>query len=268
MHDRLRARDEALAQGTVRNRRRLKEVPQETQRNDYYTLQSDKLLRQFDKFLTRSRPLLAERYGEEVAAEMHREMLTEYERLIPQTPYIGGKKNPLTDNLVQSGWALALYRVVCRRGSTLEEAGELIHLAVQARIDRIPAFLRPWLGMLTFGKRYHRRMQEAARRSQARQYPGDWVWEVIEGDGKTFDLGMDFTECGIVKLLHAQGADELGPYLCNLDYVTMGGMGIGLRRTMTLAWGCKKCDFRLIKGGETPPAWPPRFVERRCGNAV
>jgi hypothetical protein len=233
---------------------------------DYYTSQSRKLLRQLDKFMARSRPILINRCGKEAATAIHQETLDEYERLIPQLPYIGGRKNLLTDNLVQSAWALALYRVLQRRGWALEEIGELIHCSLEANLNRIPTFLRHWMGKLPFTRWYRRRQQRSALHSQDREYPGDWVYEFVEDDGETFDLGMDFTECGIVKFFHAQGADELTPYLCNLDYVTYEAMGVGLRRTMTLAWGCEKCDFRYVKGGEVPAAWPPRFVERHCGD--
>jgi len=68
---------------------------------------------------------------------------------------------------------------------------------------------------------------------------------------------MDYTECGIVKFLHSQGADEFTPYLCLTDYALFGALGIEPKRTMTLAGGCKKCDFRL-KTGDAQPA--PHFV--------
>jgi hypothetical protein len=160
---------------------------------------------------------------------------------------------------------LALYRVVQRRGGTVEEAGGVIYRAAEAMFNRYPAFVRHLMGKLVFSKWRVRKMQQAARCSQRREYPGDWVGEVIEGDGETFDWGMDYTECGIVKFIHAQGADELMPYLCNLDYVIFRALGLGLKRTKTLGWGCDRCDFRIIKRGETPPAWPPTFPERDCG---
>jgi hypothetical protein len=108
-------------------------------------------------------------------------------------------------------------------------------------------------------------MKQRAQISQQRRYPGDWVFEVIEGDGQTFDVGMDYTECGIEKFMRRQGAANLTPYLCNLDYVTFGATGLGLVRTKTLGWGCDCCDFRIRRKGAVPPAWPPRFVERTCG---
>jgi hypothetical protein len=85
------------------------------------------LLKQLDKFLTQLRTLLVERYGEVKAATMHRETLDEYERLIPDLPYIG-RGNLFTGNLVQSAWALALYRVIRRHGGAVEEASEVIRM--------------------------------------------------------------------------------------------------------------------------------------------
>lgn len=79
----------------------------------------------------------------------------------------------------------------------------------------------------------------------------------VEGDGQTFDWGADYIECGIVKFIHSQGADELTPWLCRVDYATFGALGIGFKRTMTLAEGYEKCDFRFKKGFETPSGWPP-----------
>jgi hypothetical protein len=87
------------------------------------------------------------------------------------------------------------------------------------------------------------------------------VREHVEGDGVRFEWGMDYTECGIVKFLHSQGADEFTPYLCLTDYALFGALGIELKRTMTLAEGCEKCDFRFRKG-ESPSGWPPPWLKK------
>lgn len=91
------------------------------------------------------------------------------------------------------------------------------------------------------------------------------MFEFVEGDGETFDFGIDFTECAYQKFLHAQGADELTPYGCDCDYAIAEVMGYELRRTKTLAWGCDRCDFRIYLDGETSAPWPPSFVEQTCG---
>ena len=227
--------------------------------------QMEKLVGKFDRLLERSGSALVDRFGEETAAVMRGEMLDEYRRLIPEVPYIGGRWKIYSDALVLAPWALAVYRVEVRHGGSLEDAGELIHRITRAQMERIPKVLRHWIGRQRFGRLRRRNVERAARRSQARRYPGDFVFERIDGDGKTFDFGIDIVECGIVKYLHAQGAEELCPYLCDLDYVKFEAMGIGLRRTKTLAWGCDRCDFRLSKQGVTSAPWPPEFVERTCG---
>jgi hypothetical protein len=227
--------------------------------------QTEKLVGKFDRFLKRSGGALIDRFGEQTAAVMRGEMLDEYRRLIPEVPYIGGRRNIYSENLALAPRSLAIYRVVVRHGGTLEDTGELLHRMVKAQMERIPKVLRHWVGRQRFGRLRKRKVERAARRSQARRYPGDFVFERIDGDGKTFDFGIDITECGIVKFLNAQGADELCPYGCDLDYVTFEAMGIGLRRTKTLAWGCDRCDFRLSKQGVISAPWPPEFVERTCG---
>jgi hypothetical protein len=163
---------------------------------------------------------------------------------------------------------LAAHRVVVAHGGTVEDTGELLHRMVRSDMERAPRVLRHGMGRVRFSRPFQRRLARAARRSQARRYPEDWVFERIEGDGKTFDFGIDMVECGIVKFFHAQGADELTPYLCDLDYVMVEALGYGLHRTKTLAWGCDRCDFRVSKDGVTSAPWPPVFVERTCGRPV
>ena len=224
-----------------------------------------KLVGKFAGMLKRSGDALVDRFGAESAAVMRLEMLDEYRRLIPEVPYIGGRRNIYSSDLWFGAYALATYRVVVGHGGSLEDAGELIRRMVRAEIERIPKVVRSLLKRYRFSRMRQQKLKKAARWSQGRRYPGDWVFERIEGDGDTFDFGIDMTECGIVKFLHAQEADELCPYLCDLDYVMLEAMGIGLRRTKTLAWGCDRCDFRLSKHGVSSAPWPPEFIERTCG---
>ena len=212
--------------------------------------------------LNRHTDLLTDRFGAPTAAVMRREMLDEYRALIPHVPYIGGHRNAQSQSMVLSPWALALYRVVARHGGSVQDVGEVIHHAMRERVERIPRRLRPWMGRRTYRKA---RAAKNARWSQERRYPDDFVYEDVDGDGQPFDYGIDFTQCAIVKFLHAQGADELAPYLCDLDYVMASAFGVSLTRTKTLGWGCDRCDFRFTVPGQTTAPWPPRFLERTCG---
>jgi len=79
---------------------------------NYYTSKSRRLLKQMDQFLSLLKKHLVEKYGEARAASIRQETLTEYEKIIPALPDIGGKENPLIQNLIKSASALALYRVL------------------------------------------------------------------------------------------------------------------------------------------------------------
>ena len=100
-------------------------------------------------------------------------------------------------------------------------------------------------------------MKKEAKRSQKRQYPEDFVFNYVEGDGKEFDFGMDFTECAVCKFFHSQGADEFTPFVCLYDFPVSRLTNSGLVRTMTLAEGAEKCTFRYKRGREVIQGWHP-----------
>ncbi len=62
-----------------------------------------------------------------------------------------------------------------------------------------------------------------------------------------FEFGLDYHECGVCKLCHDEGCSEYAKYLCRFDFMTSEMMGIQLKRTMTLAEGFNKCDFRFSR---------------------
>lgn len=217
-------------------------------------------VRRFERFLNRHTASLTDRFGASEVALMRPEMLDEYRSLIPQLPYVGGRRNRWSSNLAASAWALAVYRVVLRHGGDAQDVGRVAYDYAWGVVRRIP---RPLRGPMLRPRAA--RAEKQARRTQQRRYPDDWVCEVVDSAGQPFDLGMDVTECGIVKFLHAGGADELTPYLCHLDYVYAEAAGVGLTRSKTLAWGCDRCDFRFTIPGKTTATWPPEFAERSCG---
>ena len=226
----------------------------------YYVRNKAKLLQDHRKITTTGREIMAARYEPDFVAAVNRESLVEFERLLPELPYIGGDQNPLTGNLVFSASALAFYRVMKRHSRTIEETGELLYRIMEAWIRRYPGFIRRLMGTYYMSKLSRHQSKRRAPLSQERRYAGDWVFEYVEGDGETFGWGRDYAECGIVKFLHSQGADELTPYLCLTDYALFGALGIELKRTMTLAEGGEKCDFRFKKG-ESPSGWPPPWLD-------
>jgi len=209
---------------------------------EYYVSRKSEILALFDTHAQAWKPFIVSRYGDDFADTILREAREQHEALIPEIPYIGGGENPMTRHLIQSITSLALYKVMKARGKTAEETGKIIYDAVVESVSHLPP-LPP------MSPENLERKKEQARESQERRHPSGWVWEFVEGDGVEFNYGYDFTECGTQKLYHAQGADEFLPFYCFLDFVTYRTPGWGFARTMTLAEGYEKCDFRFKRGG-------------------
>ena len=113
-------------------------------------------------------------------------------------------------------------------------------------------------GRRLLSRKFQDQRRHAAAISQQRRYPEDWVFEVVEGNGQGFAFGVDYTECGIVKYLAREGAPELAPYLCWIDYPQFAAMHLRLDRTETLAQGGQRCDFRMSRG--KPVKVEPEFL--------
>jgi len=217
---------------------------------DYYVSNTPKLLKDFDKTAKHMRKAMASHYEAGFADTLIKDVRQEYEALIPELPYIGGKGSFLTKNVIASGWCLALYRALKKHGKTVEETGKIIYKTVQEQLNSYPKLLRRLIGRYMFSRFYLAKLRKDAAKSQARRYPGDWVFTVFESSGEEFDYGIDYTECGIFKLFHAQGADELVPFLCETDFPVSKALGTGLVRTNALADGSQKCNFRFKRGRE------------------
>jgi hypothetical protein len=228
----------------------------EPEDREYYTRRQAEILALFDDHALAWRPFLVGLCGSDEADAILREARRRHEALIPQLPYIGGDENPMTRHLIRSTTSLALYQAMKAHGRTAAETGHVIYQAVVERVGQLPPQSPQGASAEELA-----RQKEAARRSQARRYPADWVWEFVEGDGVEFDYGYDFSACATYRLYHAQGAGEFLPFYCYLDFATHRRPGWGFARTMTLAEGHGKCAFRFKKGGETRRGWPPPFLQ-------
>ena len=231
----------------------------EQEGKEYYLSRKSEILAQFDTHAKDWRPFLAAAYGDEFTEAVLRDAREQYEALIPEIPYIGGDENPMTRHLVRSTTSLVLYKVMKARGKTAEEVGKVVYDAVVEAVSQLPP-----RDLKELSEEFIAEEKQKAQKSQEQRYPGDWVWEFVGGDGVEFDYGYDFLECGTQKLYHIHGADEFLPFYCYLDFVTHRTIGWGFARTMTLAEGHEKCDFRWKKGGETQKGWPPPFLKKEC----
>lgn len=217
---------------------------------DNYVSRKNQLMRTFDKLLARVKPRVISWLGEEQASRFMRESRQEYEALIPRIPFIGNNNLSLSFFFPSTRY-LAVYRGLQRQGRTVEDAGWLIYMIAIEETRAIPYIGRRLMEALWFSRWFKRLGKKTAIKSQQRRYPEGWVLNYVQGDGREFDYGVDYSECANCKLLRAENAFELAPYVCATDQPISELVGWGLTRTMTLADGFSKCDFRFKKGGET-----------------
>ncbi len=230
--------------------------------SSYYIAREDSLLRAYDAAVRRVRPMLIQRYGKSLVNTVEITARAEFQRLIPRLPYIGGRRNPLmTFFLVSTAWYLALYRAMQKQGKDIDELGPLLLAIYHSWMDSYPAWVLHFGGWLAFTPIARRWLERSSKLSQERHYPGDWVFSYVPKNGN--DFGVDYTECGIYKFCREQDAMELMPYFCSVDFTMSDQMNLGLRRTMTLAAGSPKCEFRFKHRG--PTIWPPGLLEEVKG---
>ena len=225
----------------------------------WYLENKPKIMRQVRFALRHYRRQFVAAYGKAEGEAIAGETLQRFEALLADLPYIGGDENSNTRSLYMTAAWLAMYRSLQARGASVEEAARLIYLGAASFSNSFPM---PWLmrlqGRRLFSRTFQDQRRHAAAISQQRRYPDDWVFEVVEGNGRGFAFVVDYTQCGIVKYLAREGAPELAPYLCWIDYPQFAAMHLRLDRTETIAQGGQRCDFRLSRG--TPARVEPEFL--------
>jgi hypothetical protein len=207
----------------------------------------DELLAYFDKQAAFFGTALRATLDAAAVAEVTAAARAELDRLQPAIPYIGALQWPLPSTLVGSAVSLAFYRVLQPRGFSLQAVGEVIANATRDDLSTRSAEALLQEGAQQFTQQSYDQWKGFAAQSQQRRFAGDWVYEFVPGVVGSFDWGVDYLECGIAKLFKSQGALDLAPSLCALDFIVSEAQGTGLARTMTLVQGGTRCDFRYRK---------------------
>ncbi|MBN1640234.1 MAG: L-2-amino-thiazoline-4-carboxylic acid hydrolase [Anaerolineae bacterium] len=218
-----------------------------------------RLLRDFDRQSRLLVEVLASFYGRALASVYLDETRREFRALIPHIPRIGGARSRYSRDAIGMSYGLALYKVLHAHGRSTDEIGRVVHVLARASLASLPCPVK-WASRLLkallstrLGKRlFKMRLKHQAARSQQQADPAGVVAVYVEGDGRTFDCGMDITHCPMWDFYRAQGAGEFLRYVCLYDMLASALSGTGLVRTMTLSEGADRCDnrFRLGKAPE------------------
>lgn len=232
--------------------------------NDYYNKRKAKLLTDFDSILSLSRKILGVKFNDAKIDEIFNLMKQEYEDLIPEIPYIGGKKNFFTNFLIGGAAILAIFRILEKEGFTLRDIGEFFYkfcdINNKLRKENLEKIGKD-PSQYPFEKEYRDYMMVAAELSQKREYPDNWVADYVEGDSKTYEWGFNVYECGIHKFLKKFDSEKYAPIICLSDFSEANIFGFGFSRTQTVSNGAPLCDHRYRKNFQTPRAWPPDNIQ-------
>ncbi len=217
----------------------------------YYRGRKEALLKDFDRTADLMKAPLAQRLGAQTATEMIRDVRREYETLIPEIPYLKGLRARTFNNfLLITAQELAVYKALQKRDKSACDAWELCHEALRRRLAAIPRWKRWLMKCLMFSPIVKAVMRRRAEKQVKARF-GEFEVEYLIGDGREFDFGVNYLQCGNVNFVKKHGGEAFVPYICMSDIALSEALGWGLTRTQTLADGCPNCNFRFKKGNET-----------------
>ncbi len=217
----------------------------------YYKEKKGTLLKDFDRILALVENSLVKRYGKDIASRLKFSALQEYEKLIPEIPFIEGRRGkPLNQFLIITAQELAAYHAMKKSGKSPGETWELCHEALRLKLAEIAKW-KKWLMKFLFFSPPVRMIFKMRARKKEKARLGDFEIEYLVGHGSDFDFGVNYIQCSNLKFASEHGGEEFAPYICMSDIALSDALGWGLIRTKTLADGCGHCDFRFKKGAAT-----------------
>jgi hypothetical protein len=217
----------------------------ENQKIMYYVDKKNELTKNMKQKQKLFIPSLEEYYSRQQIDQILIETANVFDSLLVDIPYIGGDDNSMTEDIEQASMVLAFYKIQKKYGRTTKEIGTIINQSIKREIDKYPKWIRHIIGGKFFTKKHIQSLQNNILVTQKREYEYNWVTYYIESSDQTFDYGYNHTECGIVKYLTKNEAEDLIPYLCSLDFLYSDAFDEGLTRTSTIAENGTICDFRF-----------------------
>src|SRR5512147_3270885 len=115
---------------------------------NYYVTREVQLLKDLRQKLPFFRRALSTQFSKDEVERIVQQLQDEFRAMLPRLPYIGGKRNPLTTNLVACSWFLALYRVLQPRGLSDDEIGDLVYRVAEEWVTSSPRWIGRMQGLL------------------------------------------------------------------------------------------------------------------------
>lgn len=234
--------------------------------HEYYQKNLPRLKRTMKDFLALVRPELEACCGcafETIADNAwniyKRDMLARF-------PYIGGDSVSGTKNLTEAYMLVAMGEYLKEFDTPMEDIGHLMTLAYERRMLKIPVPLRKITGKLfTNPKRLNKMFlkKDAQNKANAAKNPGSFETKTQIPPENGYDFSYHNLVCPLANFAQQYGYTAYMPYLCNLDYVMFGLLGVPLFREHTCMEKDGLCDFKLKISASPMPYWPPVFSQNK-----
>ena len=167
-----------------------------------------------------------------------------YKDMLKRTPDIGSFiKNPLRISLSGGIVWLSVYDAMDGQMSN-EQFGQMVKRTLQA-----PLIQKAFGGKKPFDIDFQKKKIEKEKISDAiSDSEFNWVTETILGRDQD-EYRTNYHQCGLCALGRQEHHEDLIPYMCEMDYISVALMGGILHRSGTIATGAKCCDFYICRKG-------------------
>ncbi len=193
-------------------------------------------------------PMLRERAQLSDMDAIRQEIMSEFEIVLAQMPYVGGTASRMSDFFMRLTGFMAIGRVLRRHGVALPIIGDIEREIYKAQLLTVPEAERLAAGRQFMSADNRAVLREQAAESHAEEYKEDFVYDFVEpGPGDRFEFGINYKACGFCKFAGRHGDQEILPHICGLDFDAYATRGIRLERTQTLAGGASHCNFRFSR---------------------
>lgn len=183
--------------------------------------------------------------------------------MLERFPYIGGDDVGGTKNLTQAYMLVAMGEYLKRYGMAMEEIGQLMTVVYERRIMKMPKLVRTLVGKMLKSPKVLNRLfpkKDARNAANAAKNPGSFETKTQIPPEAGYDFSYHNLVCPLADFARKYGYEAYMPYLCNLDYVMFGIVGVPLFREQTCFDG-SYCDFKLRVDAKPLPYWPPVFTQ-------
>lgn len=202
----------------------------------------------YKRLISKIRPVLVRHYGEEETVAILERMQPIYMKFLAETPFIGGKDNPLSMNLDMAIPFFALYEASGRTltESDIDEMLDITMVSAARAFSKIISFNRIENSRLR--KPLYAYITGVANKLNSNK-GGAWnnTWGIeVNPENHPNGFAMTLVGCPLADFAKAHGYIDILPCLCRGDERIAEALHGRLIRHHTVAEGADTCDYWYV----------------------